>query len=258
MVASVWPICQPEGVSIVMGLTSDLRVLYHLCFSRVKGNSHAERLEAFYRHQSDAYDSFRKRLLHGRQEMMQSLPIASGSRLLDMGGGTGSNIEYLGDNLKKLASVEIVDLCPSLLKTAQERIQRSAWTNVHTVHADATTYEPPGGPVDLITFSYSLTMMPTWLKVLDHAYDLLKPGGIIGVADFTISHKWPPSGRVKHSAFQRWLWPMWFGWDNVFLNPDHPNYFQERFQTLHIQEGLGRVPYLLGLKAPYYVFVGKK
>ena len=127
-----------------------------------------------------------------------------------------------------------------------------------TVEADATTYEPVGGPVDLITFSYSLTMMPTWLKVLEHAYTLLKPGGMIGVADFTISHKWPAPGRRKHAAFHRWLWPMWFGWDNVFLNPDHLNYLQERYQTVQLVEGMGQVPYLLGLQAPYYVFVGRK
>ena len=101
-------------------------------------------------------------------------------------------------------------------------------------------------------------MMPTWLQVLDHAYTLLKPGGIIGVADFYISHKWPVSGRKKHSAFHRWLWPMWFGWDNVFPSPDHLPYLQHRFETVRLEERLGKVPYLPGLKAPYYLFVGRK
>lgn len=241
-----------------MSLTSDLRVLYQLAFTRVKGNNHADRLEAFYSQQAGAYDEFRKRLLHGRQEMMQGLEIHDGDRMLDMGGGTGSNVEYLGDRLQRLQSLHIVDLCPSLLRTAEERIQRHGWTNVHTVQADATQYEPEGGPVDLVTFSYSLTMMPTWLQVLDRACNLLKPGGRIGVADFTISHKWPPPGRRRHSAFQRFLWPLWFGCDNVFLSPEHVNYLQSRFQTLQLSEGMGKVPYLLGLKAPYYVFLGKK
>ena len=51
---------------------------------------------------------------------------------------------------------------------------------------------------------------------------------------------------------------MWFGWDNVFLTPDHVNYLQHRFQTVQLIEGLGKVPYMLGLKAPYYVFLGRK
>jgi len=241
-----------------MSLTSDLRVLYHLAFTRVKGDSHADRLEAFYSKQAGAYDAFRKRLLHGREEMMRGLEIRPGARMLDLGGGTGSNIECIADRLSLLSSLQIVDLCPSLLRTAQERIDRNGWTNVYTVQADATTYQPEGGPVDLITFSYSLTMMPTWFAVLEHACSLLKPGGMIGVADFYIAHKWPGSGRKKHSAFQRFFWPMWFGWDNVFLSPDQVNYLQHRFQTLKLVEGLGKVPYMLGLKAPYYVFLGRK
>ena len=51
---------------------------------------------------------------------------------------------------------------------------------------------------------------------------------------------------------------MWFGWDNVFLNPDHLQYLQHRYQTVQLIEGLGKVPYMLGLKAPYYVFLGRK
>lgn len=241
-----------------MSLTSDLRVLYHLAFTRARGESQAERLEAFYSKQADAYDAFRKRLLHGREEMMRGLEIREGDRLLDMGGGTGSNIECITDRLPRLDSLHIVDLCPSLLRTAQGRVQRNGWSNVFTVQADAATYQPEGGPVDLITFSYSLTMMPNWIGVLEHAYNLLRPGGRIGVADFYIGHKWPGAGRKKHSAWQRFFWPMWFGWDNVFLSPDQVNHLQHRFQTVELREGFGKVPYLLGLKAPYYVFLGRK
>lgn len=241
-----------------MSLGSDLRVLCSLAFTRVKGDNHAERLEAFYRQQAGAYDEFRKRLLHGREEMMGSLDIRPGDRMLDMGGGTGSNVEALGDRLGMLQSLHIVDLCPSLLKSAAERIERHGWTNIFTVQADAATYEPDCGPIDLITFSYSLTMMPNWLPVLERACTLLKAGGMIGVADFTISHKWPVQGRRRHSAFGRFFWPMWFGWDNVFLNPDHLQYLQNRFETVRLIEGLGKVPYLFGLKAPYYVFLGRK
>ena len=102
-----------------MGLASDLRILYHMTCERVRGNSHQERLEAFYRHQADGYDDFRKRLLHGREEMMRRWTLPAGGRLLDMGGGTGSNIECLGDRLRALERVTVVDLCPSLLETAR-------------------------------------------------------------------------------------------------------------------------------------------
>jgi S-adenosylmethionine-diacylgycerolhomoserine-N-methlytransferase len=62
----------------------------------------------------------------------------------------------------------------------------------------------------------------------------------------------------RHSAFQRFLWPNWFGFDNVFLSPDHLPLLQSLFTTERLEERLGKVPYLLGLKAPYYIFVGRK
>jgi S-adenosylmethionine-diacylgycerolhomoserine-N-methlytransferase len=229
-----------------------------LTFARPKAADHGERLEEFYRGQSGAYDEFRRRLLHGREEMMCALDLPDGARLLDMGGGTGSNLEFLGDRLQRLERARIVDLCPSLLRAADERIRRRGWGNVETVMADATTYRPPDGPVDAVTFSYSLTMIPDWFRAVEQAHALLRPGGTIGVVDFYIARKWPEAGRRRHSAFQRLFWPAWFGWDNVFLSPDHLPYLQSRFETVRLEERLGRVPYLPGLKAPHYIFVGRK
>ncbi len=241
-----------------MGLASDLRVLYHLAFTPVRGGDHGDRLEAFYREQSGAYDDFRKRLLHGREELMRGLDVADGATLLDMGGGTGNNLEYLGDRVRQFKSIRVVDLCPSLLQVAAERVQQNAWSNVGTVLADVTTYEPDDAPVDVVTFSYSLTMIPNWFQAIDQAYRLLKPGGLIGVVDFYVSRKWPATGLKQHRWWQRVFWPTWFAADNVFLSPEHLPYLQTRFQTVRLDERLGKVPYLLGLRAPYYLFLGRK
>jgi S-adenosylmethionine-diacylgycerolhomoserine-N-methlytransferase len=241
-----------------MSVVSDLRIIYNMAFaSKGGGDSHGDRLEAFYRQQADAYDDFRRRLLHGRQEMMEALDVPTGARGLDMGGGTGSNFEYLGDRRQRFQDYTLVDLSPSLLRVADERIRRHGWDNIHTVLADATTYEPPGGPVDLVTFSYSLTMIPDWFKAIDHAQRILKPGGVLGVADFYVARKWP-AGKVRHSPFRRFFWPTWFSWDNVFLSPDHLPYLQSRFEVIKMEERLGRMPYMFWMKAPYYIFIGRK
>ena len=55
-----------------MSFASDLKVLYHLTLSPIRGKTHAERLESFYGAQAGAYDDFRKRLLKGRQELFES------------------------------------------------------------------------------------------------------------------------------------------------------------------------------------------
>ncbi len=240
-----------------MGIASDLRVVYYLVFAKGGGKSHGERLEAFYRAQADSYDDFRRRLLHGREEMMQSLDVPDGATALDMGGGTGSNFECLGDRLKRFRRVTIVDLSPSLLGMAEERVGRRGWDNVRTAVADATVYEPEE-PVDVVTFSYSLTMIPDWFKAIDQAHKVLKPGGLIGVVDFYVGRKWPADGMRRHAALRRFFWRTWFGWDNVFLSPDHLPYLQSRFQAVKLEERLARMPYMLGLRAPYYIFVGRK
>jgi S-adenosylmethionine-diacylgycerolhomoserine-N-methlytransferase len=242
-----------------MGFRSDMRVLWHLLSAKAKtGADHQERLEAFYSGQREAYDAFRKRLLHGRERLMEMLPLPEiGGRLVDMGGGTGSNLEALGDRIRTLENASVLDLCPSLLHVANERISQKGWTNVRAIHGDATQYQPEA-PLDAITFSYSLTMIPNWFEAILHAWDILKPGGLIGVVDFYVPRKWPDAGRKKGSGFTRSFWPTWFSYDNVFLSPDHLPFLSKRFEPLVVEEHRGKVPYMLGMKAPYYIFIGRK
>jgi S-adenosylmethionine-diacylgycerolhomoserine-N-methlytransferase len=82
-----------------MSLASDLRVLYHLAFKRIRGRTHADRLESFYGPQAGDYDEFRRKLLAGREELYQAIPADSGAVWVDMGGGTGSNLESVVDTI---------------------------------------------------------------------------------------------------------------------------------------------------------------
>lgn len=243
-----------------VSLLTDLRILYHLACNPIRGGTHRERLESFYKGQAGGYDDFRRRLLKGRAPLYRRMPIpSSGDGVwVDMGGGTGANIEAIADRLPHLKKVYIVDLSPSLLEIARERIDRNGWTNVEAVEADVTTFSPPEVCADIVTFSYSLTMIPDWFAAIDHAHSLLVPGGHIGVVDFFVSRKYPPSGYTSHGWFTRTFWPAWFAQDNVFLNQDHIPYLANCFDRLAFRGNRGKVPYMLGMKVPYYQFVGRK
>lgn len=241
-----------------MGLLSDLKVLYHLALKPVRGKDHAARMENFYAGQAEAYDDFRKRLLKGRQEMYAALECPSGGTWVEMGGGTGSNLEYIGNRIETLGKVYVVDLSPSLLTVARKRAAEKNWTNVEAVEADATIYQPPDGPVDVVTFSYSLTMIPDWFAAIENALAMLKPGGKIGVVDFYISRKYPRDGLRKHGNFTRGFWPLWFSNDNVFPSPDHVPFLHRHFEPIHFEEHTAAVPYMPLIRTPYYWFVGKK
>lgn len=241
-----------------MPLLSDLSVLYHLAVKPVRGETHAARLESFYGGQAAAYDSFRRRLLRGRQELWQALREPDRAVWVDLGGGTGANLEYFGERLSRLQQVLIVDLAPSLLAVAKQRIQAGGWTNVHAVEADATNFQPPDQPADVVTFSYSLTMIPDWFAALENAWAMLRPGGLLGVVDFYVARKFPREADRRHSWWTRSFWPLWFARDNVFLSPDHLPYLQRRFEPVHCAECRAKVPYLPLARVPYYVFVGRK
>lgn len=241
-----------------MKLFSDLKILYHMALKPVRGKNHAARLESFYSGQASNYDDFRNRLLHGRESLWQTLEVPQDGIWMDMGGGTGSNLEYLGKRIDSLQKAYLVDLSPSLLKIADQRIQANGWSNVETVEADATRFRPPEGSVDVITFSYSLTMIPDWFAALEHSLSLLRPGGIIGVVDFYVSRKHPADGLHKHGWFNRNFWPVWFGSDNVYPSADHVPFLHRHFESVHFQESRGKVPYMPFVRAPYYCFIGKK
>ncbi|MFO0944567.1 MAG: class I SAM-dependent methyltransferase [Planctomycetota bacterium] len=241
-----------------MSLAGDLKILYHLTLAPVRGKTHAERLENFYRGQASEYDRFRDRLLPGRNELFASLSAREGTVWIDMGAGTGSNALLLGDRIQRLGSMYLVDLSPSLLHRARLRIEERGWDNVRAFEADATRFQPFETAVDVVTFSYSLTMIPDWYAAIDRAWELLRPGGTIGVVDFFVSRKYPAAERRQHSWFTRHFWPAWFGFDGVHLHPDHLPYLERRFATVSVHESYASVPYLPGARVPYYRYIGKK
>ncbi len=241
-----------------MGFFSDMKILYHMLFKKVRGSDHAQRMESFYGGQAKNYDEFRKRLLKGREALWEQLPRPEQGVWVDMGGGTGANLENFGESIHQLKSVYVVDLSASLLAVAADRAQQRGWKNVCPTPADATTFCPSEGYADVVTFSYSLTMIPDWFAAIENAYRILKPGGWIGVVDFYISRKFPAEGLKRHGWFARALWPTWFATDNVFPSPDHLPFLRHHFRQLSLAENRSKLPYVPFLRTPYYIFTAQK
>lgn len=229
----------------------DAGILFHLLRGQRREGTHAERLQAFYAPQAARYDAFRERLLQGRRELIESVELQPGARVVELGGGTGRNLSFFGERLAACAEVTLVDLCPALLEQARRRT--AGLPNVSLVEADATTWQPPQ-PVDLVYFSYALSMIPDWRAAIDNALAMLAPGGTLAVVDFHVSGSAPAPGRLRHGAFTRNFWPRWFAHDGVRVDPETLAYLDRRLPHNRCHECRAKVPYLLGLSVPYFRF----
>ncbi|KAI1872037.1 uncharacterized protein JN550_004240 [Neoarthrinium moseri] len=208
---------------------------------------------------------------------------------VDVGGGTGFNIEAMAqfvDVPRFFSSVYLVDFSPSLCEVARKRFARLGWDNVKVVCQDARKFRledhepvldggrapssphisyfsqkrPEHGGVDLITMSYSLSMIPDYYSVIDTLPSLLAPNGIMGVVDFYVQSEVDVSFRNytgglinRHVNFlQRTFWRAWFDIDRVALEPGRRDYLEYRFGTVL---NVNSRNYTLGA-IPYYVWLG--
>ncbi len=224
--------------------------------------------------QAGIYDTTRKRLLCGREDMLalvaaqlqtqqQSATQVHKPVWYDVGGGTGYNIEIL-DSLVGIeatfAHVFLIDLSPSLCTVAWDRVKRCGWKNVTVLCQDARTVQCCPATADLITMSYSLSMIPDFYSVVDMLTTFLAPSGIIGIVDFYVQSIVDVSGRnYTGGTFNRhvnWLgrlfWRAWFDLDRVNLDSGRRDYVEYRFGSLL---SASERNYLLG-GIPYYLFIG--
>lgn len=215
-------------------------------------------LESFYKAQAGIYDATRSKLLHGREDMLalaaaqmkhqeQSGQLSRKPIWVDVGGGTGWNIERMQEFLPVQSffhAVYLVDFSPSLCEVAKLRFTRLGWKNVTVVCQDARTFrlgdyetglsddkavfsigrsafdeeDSDKAGADLLTMSYSLSMIPEFHPVVDSLASLLAPNGIIGVVDFYVQNKIDFQGRNytggvidRHCMWiSRVFWRTWY------------------------------------------------
>ena len=150
-------------------------------------------------------------------------------------------------------AVYLVDFSPSLCQVARARFARLGWKNVKVVCQDAHTFKlsdyeeglndesavfsigksalDEGNAVDnvgadLLTMSYSLSMIPEFHPVIDSLANLLAPNGIMGVVDFYVQNQIQFQSRNyvggvidRHCMWiSRVFWAAWFEMDRVFLD----------------------------------------
>jgi betaine lipid synthase len=243
----------------------DLKVLYNLWFKPLKkSKSHQDRLESFYSGQASLYDSFRQNFLWGREHTISivSSYLDSNERDLvwvDMGGGTGENVYMMLDNipLSRFKKIYIVDLCPSLCEQAENKIIENKWEDiVEVVCTDACTFKPRE-KAHLVTFSYSLSMIPNFLKAIDNGLSMMHKDGFMAITDFYVSSKYDQCYR-QLPWYRRVFWKSVFDCDGIDIGPERRMYVEHNLKVLYEHNSSGPIPYVPWLRAPYYIWIGNK
>lgn len=263
--------------------------------------SQQDALESFYKSQASIYDATRSRLLQGREDMLALVAAQVKHRQgtgqattkpiwVDIGGGTGWNIENMGQHVDVpnfFHAVYLVDLSTSLCEIARKRFERLGWKNVHVICEDArifrlADYEAgiedekrdfsigrsafgdearDSVGADVLTMSYSLSMIPEFHPAIDSVASLLAPNGIVGVVDFYVQNKVEFASRNytggsidRHCMWiSRVFWRTWFELDRVNLESARRDYIEYKFGTIL---STNRRCHLLGFRIPYYIFIG--
>ncbi len=172
-----------------------------------------------------------------RSKAVPRLELKRGSRVLEVGCGTGRNLAPLLEVVGAEGHVYGVDLSEGMLAESKELCTQAGWNNVQLMRADAADYILPE-PVDGAIFSLSYAVIPHHRDALRHAWNQLRPGGCLVIMDAKL-----PSGILGKLLHPFVVWtsrltvlgnPDVRPWDELRELTDDVDYEEAQFGTYYI------------------------
>ncbi|MBO9726601.1 MAG: class I SAM-dependent methyltransferase [Novosphingobium sp.] len=140
-------------------------------------------MDKVYRGQRHIYDFTRKYYLFGRDRLIRELDAAPGMSVLEVGCGTGRNLELIARAWPQV-QCHGFDISSEMLKSARARLG----PQVRLAPGDATRFDASAlfgrAGFDRVVLSYTLSMIPDWQAALEQAAAALAPGGVLHAVDF--------------------------------------------------------------------------
>ena len=165
----------------------------------------AERMDRMYRYQRYIYDATRRHYLLGRSTLINGLIPPDDGAVLEIGCGTGWNLVRAA-NTYPAATFHGFDVSTTMLVKARNSIHRSGHSGrIMIAQADATAFSGQDtfgrDSYDRIYASYTLSMIPDWVKAVECALDHLAPAGAFHIVDFGSAGDLPAFARVGLHAW---------------------------------------------------------
>jgi SAM-dependent methyltransferase len=138
-----------------------------------------------------------------RERAVGAMGLGPGDTAIDMGTGTGANLQHLRDAVGPEGRVIGIDVSPEMLVRARGRIQRRGWDNVAVVEADVL--DPPlDGRVDGITSGFLMVMYDDPGRLIDTWAAYVAEDGAIANVYAGASDRWYAAGpNALLSAYLR-------------------------------------------------------
>ena len=166
--------------------------------------------------------------IYWRRKFIRNLNIISGHTVLDVACGTGD----IGFEILKKYNAKLInlDLSKNMLNIAEKKAKEKRFENIQFIQGDAEMLPLKNNSVDCLTIAYGFRNIAHYEKALEEFYHVLKPGGILGILEFSI-----PKSRIIGALFTfyfhhilPWIGSLFSRSDAYRYLPESVNFFPSR------------------------------
>ncbi|HVI03292.1 MAG TPA: class I SAM-dependent methyltransferase [Enhygromyxa sp.] len=145
---------------------------------------------------NDAYGPASRAVLHASG-------LREGARVVELGCGTGQMTRWLAEQVGPSGTVSAVDRSADQLEFARQHCGDRPWVTFHEADAAATGLAPHS--FDLVFIRLLLMHVPEPDRVIGHARELLRPGGVLACEELVITSSFcyppqPAQGELHRMA----------------------------------------------------------
>jgi ubiquinone/menaquinone biosynthesis C-methylase UbiE len=108
--------------------------------------------------------------------------VGAGARVLDVGTGRGVVLLAAAEPVGPAGFLVGIDLSEGMVREATGEVRRRGLSNATILRMDAERLAFGDGAFDFVLSSFAIFFFPRLAETLGHLRDVLRPGGVIGIA----------------------------------------------------------------------------